>query len=118
MLGLREAGLRVGDFGGFGPVAEQCPSLAHSPLQPLRLCPTPLFRQGCLNFVLLALLSFLREGQWTTRQIVITVLVVVSRVELGAFLFYRVLKRGKDGALFSLHLPHTCRHVDHASIVG
>lgn len=51
---------------------------------------------GCLNFVLLALLSFLREGQWTTRQIVITVLVVVSRVELGAFLFYRVLKRGKD----------------------
>jgi hypothetical protein len=53
--------------------------------------------QGCLNFIVLALVSFLREGQWTTRQIVITVLVLVSRFELGAFLFYRVLKRGKDG---------------------
>ena len=83
------------------------------------VCARHLFlRQGCLNFVLLALLSFLREGQWTTRQIVITVLVVVSRVELGAFLFYRVLKRGKDGALFSLHWRTPAATWIHASIVG
>ena len=54
-----------------------------------------------INFVLLAILSFVWGGHedpagYTTRRIVITAIVAASRLELGAFLFYRVVSRGKD----------------------
>jgi len=52
---------------------------------------------GSANFIVLALLTiFLRPSDCTTRQIVLTSLVCVTRLELGAYLLYRVLKRGKD----------------------
>lgn len=51
---------------------------------------------GSMNFVVLAILSLVYGDFYSTRQIVATVIVVVSRVELGLFLLYRVLKRGKD----------------------
>ena len=52
---------------------------------------------GCVNFIAIALVSLLTApAPYTTRQIVLTSLVCVSRFELGSFLFYRVLKRGRD----------------------
>jgi steroid 5-alpha reductase family enzyme len=52
---------------------------------------------GSANFIVLALLTiFLAPSEFTTRQIVLTSLVCVTRLELGAYLLYRVLKRGKD----------------------
>ena len=52
---------------------------------------------GCANFILLALLTLLVEPENnTTRQLVTTALVCASRLQLGAYLFYRVLKRGHD----------------------
>ena len=52
---------------------------------------------GSANFIVLALLTiFLVPSEITTRQIVLTSLVCVTRLELGAYLLYRVLKRGKD----------------------
>lgn len=51
---------------------------------------------GGMNFSLLALLTFFLQAQNANRQIVITVLVVVSRTWLGMYLLYRVLSRGKD----------------------
>ena len=52
---------------------------------------------GSANFIVLALLTiFLVPTEYTTRQIVLTSLVCVTRLELGAYLLYRVLKRGTD----------------------
>jgi uncharacterized BrkB/YihY/UPF0761 family membrane protein len=43
-----------------------------------------------------ALISFLSAQLYTQRQIAVTVLLIVSRVELASYLLYRVLKRGRD----------------------
>jgi len=51
---------------------------------------------GTTNFLVLALLTFFLRGTYFTRQIVDTVLVSVWALRLGSFLFYRVIKRGKD----------------------
>ena len=52
---------------------------------------------GSANFIVLGLLTiFLTPSDFTTRQIVLTSLVCITRLELGAYLLYRVLKRGKD----------------------
>eukprot|EP00043_Microstomoeca_roanoka_P029578 m.22402 g.22402 ORF g.22402 m.22402 type:complete len:308 (+) comp9293_c0_seq2:179-1102(+) len=51
---------------------------------------------GGTNFVLLALLTLGLGGTYTTRQILVTTFVVVSRLELAILLLTRVLKRGKD----------------------
>jgi steroid 5-alpha reductase family enzyme len=51
---------------------------------------------GSSNFLLLALLTLLDHGSFTTRQVLVTVLVCVWAVRLGAYLLYRVLRRGKD----------------------
>ena len=52
---------------------------------------------GCTNFVVLAAGTlFLSFDLIDNRRIVLTSLVCASRLELAAFLFYRVLKRGKD----------------------
>ena len=49
-----------------------------------------------MNFVVLALLTLLSPDAFTTRQLVATMLVVASRLELSLLLLYRVLKRGHD----------------------
>lgn len=51
---------------------------------------------GALNFIILAILTLCLGGQYHARQILMTSLLVVSRLELGGFLLLRVLKRGKD----------------------
>merc|ERR1711871_423722 len=51
---------------------------------------------GSMNFVLLAILTLCFGGQYHPRQILSSALMVASRVELALFLFYRVLKRGRD----------------------
>jgi steroid 5-alpha reductase family enzyme len=55
---------------------------------------------GSANFVLLALLSFaVGSGggvAFAPRAALVTALVCLARVELAAYLFYRVLRRGKD----------------------
>ena len=52
---------------------------------------------GCTNFVVLAAGTlFLSFDLIDNRRIVLTSLVCASRLELAAFLVYRVLKRGKD----------------------
>ena len=52
---------------------------------------------GSLNFILIALLSFfIGNASASPRAIALTTLVCISRAELGFYLFYRVLKRGKD----------------------
>lgn len=52
---------------------------------------------GGMNFVLLALLTLFADGrEYTTRQLIATLLVVASRLELSLLLLYRVLKRGHD----------------------
>jgi len=51
---------------------------------------------GSLNFILLALLALFGGGAFTPRGILIVSLAVITRAELGAFLLYRVLRRGKD----------------------
>ena len=67
---------------------------------------------GCANFILLALLTLLVEPENnTTRQLVTTALVCASRLQLGAYLFYRVLKRGHDARFDELRarcLPFFC----------
>lgn len=91
-----------------------------------------------INFVVLAILSFVWGGHndpagYTTRRIVITAIVAASRLELGAFLFYRVVSRGKDArfdemrekflvrrGLFCEHAIGTLAHSDaaaHARII-
>lgn len=58
---------------------------------------------GSLNFVVIALYSFFYSHNFFPRQILTTVLIVVSRVELGAYLFTRVLRRGRDSRFDTLH---------------
>lgn len=58
---------------------------------------------GSANFVVIAVLTLcLDPSICTTRQAVLTGLVCVARVELGAYLLYRVLKRGKDSRFDAL----------------
>ena len=52
---------------------------------------------GSMNFILLALLSFLISKLYTARAIIVTVFVLVSKLYLALYLLYRVMKRGKDG---------------------
>lgn len=51
---------------------------------------------GSTNFVLLALLTLFLSGHYTARPLVLTSLLCLSRLELAAFLLYRVCKREKD----------------------
>jgi steroid 5-alpha reductase family enzyme len=52
---------------------------------------------GCTNFIALAIMTLLMGSPApTVRQTVLTLFVCVSRAELGLFLLYRVLKRGRD----------------------
>jgi len=51
---------------------------------------------GSANFVFIAIMTLLLGGPLEDRGKVVTLTVVLSRCELGAFLLYRVCKRGKD----------------------
>ena len=52
---------------------------------------------GCANFIFLAVGTLLlAPTPWNVRQMVLTCLVCASRFQLGAYLLYRVLKRGRD----------------------
>lgn len=58
---------------------------------------------GSMNKVLLAVLTLCLKDAFYTRQVVLTVLLVLSRTELALFLFYRVCSRKKDGRFDELH---------------
>ncbi len=47
---------------------------------------------GTLNFIVLAVMTLLLAGSYTARQIVVTVLVCVWGLRLGAYLVNRVFK--------------------------
>jgi steroid 5-alpha reductase family enzyme len=51
---------------------------------------------GSSNFIVLVLLSLLGAHNTSPRAIMVTVMVLVCRLELAVYLLYRVLKRGKD----------------------
>mmetsp|Transcript_11629 Transcript_11629/g.26879 ORF Transcript_11629/g.26879 Transcript_11629/m.26879 type:complete len:313 (-) Transcript_11629:243-1181(-) len=52
---------------------------------------------GCANFIVLAIGTlFLGPRPFDYRAVVLTSLVCASRLQLGAYLLYRVLKRGRD----------------------
>lgn len=51
---------------------------------------------GSMNFVLIAVGTLLLGGVLEGRGLLVTLMVVLSRCELGAFLLYRVCKRSKD----------------------
>jgi len=51
---------------------------------------------GSTNFVILAIVSLCVSGHYHPRQIVLTSMICVSRMELALFLFYRVIKRKGD----------------------
>lgn len=53
---------------------------------------------GSINFILLALLTLFANtnGQIQSRAILVTSCLCIARLELALYLFYRVLKRGKD----------------------
>eukprot|EP00039_Didymoeca_costata_P009409 m.124510 g.124510 ORF g.124510 m.124510 type:complete len:308 (+) comp14474_c0_seq1:236-1159(+) len=51
---------------------------------------------GSTNFVVLGILSLILADSYTTRQVVLTVLLTISRMELALFLLYRVCSRKKD----------------------
>ncbi|KAL8287537.1 hypothetical protein RQP46_003395 [Phenoliferia psychrophenolica] len=52
---------------------------------------------GSANFFLLAIFTLCAGGTYHTRNIVASVLVLLWSTRLGGFLFFRVLKTGKDG---------------------
>ncbi|KAK4702709.1 hypothetical protein P7C70_g3520, partial [Phenoliferia sp. Uapishka_3] len=52
---------------------------------------------GSANFFLLAIVTLTAGNTFYTRNIVASVLVLVWSARLGGFLFFRVLKTGKDG---------------------
>lgn len=51
---------------------------------------------GSVNFIILGVLGLVLNGSFFQRQVVVTILIVVARLELAVFLFYRVMKRKKD----------------------
>jgi steroid 5-alpha reductase family enzyme len=51
---------------------------------------------GSANFVILAVLTLCCGGQYHPRQIAVTAMLCVSRIELAIFLLWRVIKRGRD----------------------
>ncbi|GAX74947.1 hypothetical protein CEUSTIGMA_g2393.t1 [Chlamydomonas eustigma] len=51
---------------------------------------------GSMNFLLIDLLTLCASGYYYPRQIMVSVLVGVSKIYLASYLFYRVLKRGHD----------------------
>eukprot|EP00035_Acanthoeca_spectabilis_P034209 m.27711 g.27711 ORF g.27711 m.27711 type:complete len:308 (-) comp6464_c0_seq1:83-1006(-) len=51
---------------------------------------------GSTNFVLLGLMTLFLGGSYTDRQVAVTAMLVISRMELAVFLLYRVCSRKKD----------------------
>jgi steroid 5-alpha reductase family enzyme len=83
----------------FDKVRRVCGPAPRASLKPFCVQITDL--SGSSNFVLLALLSLFVGGsddpmRYTSRRIVMSTIVCASRVALALFLFYRVIRRGKD----------------------
>lgn len=58
---------------------------------------------GSTNFIIIALLTlFAGPSASAPRALALTILVVISRAELAAYLLYRVLRRGKDARFDTL----------------
>ena len=51
---------------------------------------------GSLNFIINAILALSLSNQLYARAWILAALLVISRLELGSFLLYRVLQRGHD----------------------
>lgn len=51
---------------------------------------------GSTNFIILAIVTLTVGGAYTTRQIVVSALVIAWGVRLGGFLLYRILQWGED----------------------
>ncbi|CEG37508.1 oxidoreductase-like protein [Plasmopara halstedii] len=68
---------------------------------------------GALNFITLAVLSLLLQGNDDTRAIVVTCMQVIWAIRLGSFLLIRVLKRGKDERFDEMR-ANSCLSVDGA----
>lgn len=51
---------------------------------------------GSLNFILIALVTYFINGEYKSRQIIVTTLVIISKLYLGSYLLYRVISRGSD----------------------
>ena len=64
---------------------------------------------GSMNFILIDILTLCAAGFYYPRQIMVTVLVGISKLYLASYLFYRVLKRGKDSRYLSLFSPISSR---------
>lgn len=58
---------------------------------------------GSTNFIVIALYSLCYSGKYFPRQILITLLILISRVELALYLFTRVVRRGKDSRFDAIH---------------
>jgi len=51
---------------------------------------------GGLNFIAVAVITLCFNGAYTTRQVLVTAMVIISRAELAGFLAYRVCQREGD----------------------
>lgn len=51
---------------------------------------------GATNFMLIVILTLTVSGSYTTRQIVLTTLILVWAIRLGSFLLYRIFLWGED----------------------
>lgn len=52
---------------------------------------------GSLNFLVLSLFTVLVSRTSSARNLVVSIMIIVWATRLGGFLFFRVLKTGKDG---------------------
>ncbi|MQL95987.1 hypothetical protein Taro_028659 [Colocasia esculenta] len=51
---------------------------------------------GSTNFIIIAILTLVLKGEWFFRQVVLTLLVIIWGLRLGAFLLMRILQWGED----------------------
>lgn len=51
---------------------------------------------GSTNFIILAVLTLVLKGSWNFRQVILSLLVIIWGLRLGAFLLMRILKWGED----------------------
>merc|ERR1711988_222171 len=52
---------------------------------------------GSFTYIFLALYSLTMSGHYTARQLLVTLFVIIWATRLGAFLYLRIQRAGKDG---------------------
>lgn len=74
---------------------------------------------GSMNFLLLAFLTLFlgNEANYTARNVLASVFVILWAIRLGGFLLFRVLKTGKDGE-FPAPAHFRSRRSAHAELEG